>query len=204
MQEQWVQALGTLVTIAGLVVVAPYEAGRTLPDLGRAVLTGLHGVGGWLARWLPFFRRDVTANQGTAVGVLRLQGSARARVGLGEEGITPEEQLVRLRAAIVSIYGELDGLWLEISRTRADLAGRVDQLGQEHARLQEAVDRHRREQGEVNARGFPLAAAGALLAGVPWWFASWWWSPLFLLLAGGTARLLWESRDRLAAGWSAS
>lgn len=64
--QEWVQVLGSFVTIAGLVVVAPYEAGRTLPDLGHGVVTVLNRLRGWLARWLPFLRKNASVNAGSS------------------------------------------------------------------------------------------------------------------------------------------
>lgn len=201
MSAEWVQWLGTFVTISGLVVVAPYEAGRMLPDLWAAAVEKGNRARVWLARWLPSLRRERLVNAGgIATSLSGVQGSIYGRVGLSDKGTTAD-QLAALRAALGAVHQELDGLRADMHKTRTELTGRLDQHAQDLAQLRQAVELYRREQGEVNARGFPLAAVGALLAGLPGLFVSWWWAPLFALVLYVALRWLWDSRIRLADGW---
>jgi hypothetical protein len=208
--QELVQVLGALVTIAGLVIVAPFEAGRALPAVWRSTAPARSRARNWLSRWLPFLRRDIRVNIADMAGGLSvITGSATGRMGLTDQGTT-EEQLTAIRAAVASIHTELDGLRAEDRALRAELTVKLDQLAEDHAALRRDLEEQWQEQGQLNARGFPLAAVGALLAGVPgsWLAAAGWWlaGPLVAVWAVAAAiagRWLWDARDKLAAGWHA-
>jgi hypothetical protein len=205
--QELVQVLGAVVTILGLVVVAPYEAGRVPPAMWNWITRAGGRARSVLSRWLPFLRRNITVNVGDMVALTGLGTlSAWGRVGVTDKG-TREEQLTAIRAALVSIHGELDGLRAEDTAIRAELTAKFNQLAEEHAALRQAHDEQRHEQGQINARGFPLAAVGALLAGLPgsclaaagWWLGG----PLVavgVVAAGIGCRWLWEARHKLAEG----
>jgi hypothetical protein len=208
--QELVQVLGALVTIAGLVIVAPFEAGRALPAVWRWTAPVRSRARELLSRVLPFLRRNIRVNIGSATGVTsRVTASITGRVGLTDQGTT-KEQLAAIRAAVASIHSELDGLRAEDRAIRTELTVKLDQLAEDHAALRQALAEQRQEQGQLNARGFPLAAVGALLAGLPssWLAAAGWWLGGPLVAAGVVAawvavRWLWEARDKLAAGWHA-
>ena len=208
--QELVQVLGALVTIAGLVIVAPFEAGRALPAVWRSTASAMRRARSWLSRWLPFLRRNIRVNIGSSTRVTsRVTASATGRMGLTDQGTT-EEQLAAIRAAVASIHSELDGLRADDRALRAELTVKLDQLAEDHAALRRDLEEQWQEQGQLNARGFPLAAVGALLAGVPgsWLAAAGWWlaGPLLAVWAVAAAiagRWLWDARDQLAAGWHA-
>lgn len=220
MYAETVQAAGTLITIAGLVVVAPVAAGRVLPELWQWNRQQMRRVRGWVARFLPFLRRHGTIHtvSGSAVGTSGTTGWAAGRAPLSDQGTT-EQQLAAIRRAVEAIYSELSGLRAEQSALRAELLERLEQLRQDHTQLQHLVHKQRDEQNLINARGFPLAAAGALLAGTP---STWlvkanasaqgfttsaptllWW---LLVVVGAVAlvvavRWVWQLRQELGTGW---
>ena len=214
MYAETVHLVGTFVTIIGLVVVAPFEAGRVLPDVFRAVLLGGRRVRAWFARWLPFLRRSVTfAGSGSVAGTSRVSGSAFGRRVPGDEG-SVEEQLVAIRRAVVLIHEELDGLRADQIALRHELTGRLERLVLDHAELRQSVEAYQSAERQLNAQGFPLAALGALLSGVPnpWLVTetpsgvsptlAWW--PLLavgLVAVAVGGRWLFQSRDRVLEGW---
>lgn len=209
MQELLVPGLGTLVTILGLVAVAPREAGRAVPALGHSVKRGADRARTSLSKLLPFLRRPGQHNPASLNASIPIVStvSAFGRVGLTGQG-SPHEQLTAIRAAIVSIHAELDWLRAESAATRAEMSGKLNRLAEDHAALREALDAQRSEQEQVNARAFPMAALGAALAGFPgpWLVAGGWWLTTLLALAGAVAacvaiRWLWEARAELCAGW---
>lgn len=171
MYAEVMQVVGTVVTITGLVVVAPYEAGRVVPDVWRAIRSGGRRARVWLSSWLPFLHLDATIH-GVAGGSVAIARSAIwgvGRVGLTDQGTT-EEQLAAIRHAVESIYSELTGLREGQNALKAELTQRLDQLTQDLAELRRAIADQQQTQRKLNAKGFPLAALGALLAGTP---ASW-------------------------------
>jgi hypothetical protein len=204
--QELVQVLGAVVTIVGLLVVAPYEAGRVPPAVWHSITRALSRVRGWLVRLLRLGKHR-TFNVGSMTAILStVTASFTGRVGVTDQGTT-KQQLAAIRAALTSIHGELDGLRTEDGAIRAELTTKFNQLSGDHAALRDAYEQQRQEQGALNARGVPLAAVGALLTGLPgsWLAAAGWWlgGPLVAvgLLAGGVAlRWLWEARDELAAG----
>jgi hypothetical protein len=204
--QELVQVLGAVVTIVGLLVVAPYEAGRVPPAVWHSITRALSRVRGWLVRLLRLGKHR-TFNTGSMTAILSgVTISAYGRVGVTDQG-SVEQQLAAIRAALTSIHGELDGLRTEDGAIRAELTTKFNQLSGDHAALRDAYEQQRQEQGQLNARGFPLAAVGALLAGLPgaWLAAGGWWlsGPLVLvgIVAAGVAlRWLWKTRDKLALG----
>lgn len=181
-----VQLWGTLVTITGLVVVAPYAVGRVIPDAWRATAGTRNRVRGWFARWIPALRRNVTVNVGVISGSLaHVTGEVHARLIPGDKGST-EEQLAAIRRALDSIYGELDGLRAGQTKLRAELTERLARLEAAQDELRRALEAQQDERSRLDARGIPLAAVGALLAG---WPAAWLpvWLAVVLLAAGGMA-----------------
>lgn len=201
--------VGAVVAGLGLVVVAPYELGALLPRMGAWLLHHGRQARGWLARWLPFLRRNaVFSGGGAAAGAFGLAGSAIARVGLSAEGDVAD-QLTVLRHALASVYGELDGLRDEQSKLRAELTTRLDALTAEVSQLRQAIQEQQVQQRELNGQGLPLAAVGLLLSAVPgtWVEGGGWWLAGPLLAVGlvavavgiGWLRRAWpEVRE----GWS--
>lgn len=220
MYAELLQAVGTLVTIAGLVVVAPVEAGRVVPELWAWLTRQGQRARGWAARWLKFLRRDGQVNAGSMHGVVAILSSVWAvgRVGLSDQGTT-EEQLEALRRAVDGIYSELTRVHEDHNALKAVLTQRLDQLTQDLAELRQRVEEHQREQTRLNGRGFPLAAVGALLAGMPGaWLVSetvwpdgststgpsWLWWPLAAVGAGAVTvavRWLRQAWQDVRAGW---
>jgi hypothetical protein len=217
MYAEAVQVLGTLVTIAGLVVVAPYEAGRVVPAVWHSTAPTRNRVRGWLARWLKFLGRDISVNVGDLAGVLGMVTvSATGRVGLSGQGTT-QEQLDAIRAAVASIHTELDALRVENTTIRTELNAKLDQLYRDHEKLSQFVREQHERRRQLDARGFPLAALGALLAGVPdSWLATmpadsaapvsptWAWWPLAvvgLVAAVVAVRWLVHAWGEVAKGW---
>jgi hypothetical protein len=205
--QETVQALGAFVTIVGLMVVAPFEAGRVPPAVWHTITRALNRSRGWLSRWLPFLRRDLTHSIGSASAITSaVTVSAFGRSGVTDKGTT-KQQLAAIRAALTSIHGELDGLRAEDIAIRAEMTAKFRQLSEDHLATRQALEEQKREQGALNARGVPLAAVGALLTGVPgsWVAAGGWWLTVSLLLVGLVAagvalHGLWKKRHKLALG----
>lgn len=166
-----VQMVGTVVTITGLVVVAPYEAGRVVPDVWRTIRSGGRRARDRLSRWLPFLHRGATVHGVVAgsVAVARSTIWGVGRVILTDQG-TMEEQVAAIRHAVESIHSELTGLREDQNALKAELIQRLDKLTRDLAELRLAIAEQQQTQRQLNAKGFPLAALGALLAGTP---ASW-------------------------------
>lgn len=183
-----VQFVGTLVTVAGLVVVAPYAVGRAIPDAWRATAGARNRVHGWAARLLPWLRGDAAVHAVSASlnGTIRITGEAFGRVGPGSVG-TVEEQLASLRRAVESIHAELDGLRTGQTALRAELVARLERLEAAQDELRQAVEAQQDERAKLDARGIPLAAVGALLAGWPAVWLPWWLAVVLLLVAGMAA-----------------
>jgi len=205
--QETVQVLGALVTIVGLVIVAPYEVGRVLPALWHSITQALGRARGWLVRVLRL-RKPQTFNVGSMTAALSGGSvSVTGRVGVTDQGTT-KQQLTAIRAALVSIYGELDALRAEDGAIRAEMTAKVNQLAEDHAATRRTLEEQQRVQGQLNARGVPLAAIGALLTGLPgaWVTAGGWWFGGPLLAIGGVAaavaaRWLCDARHKLAEGW---
>jgi len=202
MSEAWVQALGTLITIAGLVGVAPEAVGRLLPRAWRRLREWGRRTRGWLARFIPFLRRSV--NVGAATAAFSVAGSATGTVRPGYS-VTQDlgEQIKELREQIRIIYLELDGLSALVRQQHADHDARLAELRATLERVVREFEQQTRSAEELNTRGFPLAAAGALLAGCPWWFDEFWpWSVLIALLAFGALVSLVRTTPYVARGFS--
>lgn len=207
MVDWLVPLLGTLVTVTGLVVAAPHAAGRMLPDVWASIRHSSHQLRGWAARWLPWLRREgvLHAASGAAAGGLVFRGKARARGVVG--GGTVAEQLASLHRAVESIHGELDELRSEHKALGDELHGRLDQLSAELSELRQHVEAQEEQARQVDARGFPLAAVGALVAGLPAAPLTWGWWVLVAVGGAGAAvavRWLWEpgsTRAEVAMGW---
>jgi hypothetical protein len=214
-----VQVVGTFVTIAGLVVVAPDAAGRVMPDTWRAVLSAGRWARGWLARWLPRLRRNAEVNAPTMSGTAQMGDSEVGfmTVTLHDPPTTLEERFDRINDAIASIYNQMDDLRSGQDQSRAESARRHDQLHRDHAELRQQLERQQKQRRQLDYRGFPLAALGALLAGLPdsWLVTApvgpaspasptWAWWPLLaagLVVAGVGVRWLVHARGEVRRGW---
>jgi hypothetical protein len=97
---------------------------------------------------------------------------------------TVEEQLASLRRAVESIHAELDGLRTGQTALRAELLARLERLEAAQDELRRTVEAQQDERSRLDARGVPLAAVGALLAGWPAAWLPWWWATALLLVAG--------------------
>jgi hypothetical protein len=178
-----VEALGTVVTIVGLVVVAPYEAGRMVAELWRAVVRLGHKARASAARILPFLRRDATVHGAAAQLNIGVGGAAKAVVRPGlRQSASVEDRLTVLERAVTGIWTEVDDLRKEHKERVAELRKRIETVSGEVAALRRTVEERYQNARELNARGFPLAAVGALVANVPSLFLSWWWLLLFVPL----------------------
>lgn len=202
MTERWVQIVGTVVTVAGLVVVAPREAGRVPADLWRWVRRAGATLRGWAARVLPFLRRTHSATLAGTMPITSasLTGEVSVRNGLTSTG-SHDEQLEQLRQAVVGLRGEIDALDGRTFRRFEGVHKRVTEVEAAHRDFAAKIEEQMRSAAVLNARGFPLAAAGAVLAGIPFAFESWWWTPLFALVLVVSAFGLARARKELAAGW---
>lgn len=178
-----VEVLGTVVTIIGLVVVAPYEAGRLVAELSRALVRLGHKARASAARVLPFLRRDATVHGVAAHGSIKAGGSARviARAGLRPDR-NVEDRLNVLERAVTGIWAEVDDLRNDHREEVAELRRQIEAVSGEVAALRRTVDERYQNARELNARGFPLAAVGVVVANVPSLFLSWWWLLLFIPL----------------------
>jgi hypothetical protein len=175
-----VQVVGAAVTIAGLLVVAPKEAGRVFP----AMLA-------WAKRWLTGRRRQ-QIERNEPVGItdqvmwtLGGEGSLRA-VG------TTEDQLAMIRGQLQEVRKELDQVKVDSQAIRAEMKEGLGKIAEDHDALKALQEQRQREQGQLNAKGFPLAAVGALLSGFPGlWLADWpTWVSVVLLVVGGVTLLV--------------
>lgn len=202
--ERWVETLGAAVAIIGLVVVAPYQAGKALPDLGRWLGRRWEEVRVRLARFLPFLRRRRLIIS-VPTGFLTLSSQAAGDVTRAwRTDATVAEQLSELRDAV-------DDLRTRHGKLRSGTEARFDQVDarfreheQAHTGLEAKIKERDREAARLNARGFPLAALGTALAGTPFWFVSLWWTPLFVLAVGLAANFLREAAPKIREGWSAT
>lgn len=207
MVDWLVPLLGTLVTVAGLVVAAPYAAGRLLPDVWAVIRHRGDQMRARIAQWL---RWDVLVNAGSLNGTLPIVSSAFGsgvvrRVARADESV--EKQVAALRRAVELIHVELDDLRDEQVATRAELGERLDRVSAELAELRQHVQAQEAQARQLDARGFPLAAVGALVAGLPNApFTWWWWALLAIgaLAAAVAVRWLCEpgsTRAEVLKGW---
>ncbi|MFC4628011.1 hypothetical protein ACFO6V_07195 [Promicromonospora alba] len=190
--EECVQALGTITTMAGLLVIAPYQAGRSPRDLGRAIAR--------LWKRLRHGRPQVVVRGAFGAATGNLTASVYGRVGVRDDASTEEKIRYLLHA--------VDGIHDEIAKVRSEAAGRNSEINQQiaqieegHAALTQHIDQQARDAEHLNARGFPIAILGAFLAGVPFWLVGWGWIPLYLftitVVVLGVRRSLAALRD----GW---
>lgn len=167
MYAEVVQTMGTLVTIAGLVVVAPFEAGQLLPNGLGVIRRGVGWLGTRLIRLLPDRRgREHQAHPLTSVSTSRSMSWGDLGVRTAIHG-TPEEQLDAVRRAVIGIYAELDYLLARQQEGTQESRAAVEQLSQSQAELRKRLEEQESKERRLNMRGFPLAAVGALLAGTP-------------------------------------
>lgn len=130
----------------------------------------------------------------SAVGVV---GRARARIGTADGSQPVAVQLESLRNALASVHNELDQLWAGHHELRAELVERLQRLEAEVAELQRQQDEQQEQARQVDARGFPLAAVGALVAGWPGEWLPW---PLGVLLLGVGGAAAWRAVQWLRHG----
>lgn len=189
--EECVQALGTITTMAGLLVIAPYQAGRSPRDLVRA-------IAGFLKR-LRGGRRRVVVHAATAWGTGRA-GTPHIRVGLRDDAGT-EEKILYLLRAVDGIHDEIVKVKSEAVRRDAEVDQRFAQIEKGHTALAQYIDQQKRDAEHLNARGFPIAILGAFLAGVPFWLVGWGWIPLYLFTIVVVIRGVRRSLPALRDGW---
>lgn len=174
-----VQMLGTVVTIAGLMVVAPHAMGA----IGRTVWSAL-------VKLVRSFRKastppPVPVNRGALFATL--PGVSIARGGssrLYADGSVEDRlkallsEIERLSATVVGLESRLEKLAGEMREGLAASEVRVAEVRDEAKHgieaLAEKYEKEKRHQERLNTFGFPVAAFGALLAGTPSiWLLSW-------------------------------
>jgi hypothetical protein len=194
----WVRWAGVVVAIIGTAVAAP--AGTAL--IWRRVRSGLQKavrkVHVFLARFLPFLRRSATVHGVTAMGKMRMGGSATATVTPGWDPSTSlESQVQRLHEQMVWVYAEIDRARQDARDGDAELR----QLIERHAgELQAADEAHRAEHrmdqrraASVDAHGIFLLGLSVIMTGIPDELAR--FPPLgWLFAVGGPVTAVWVAR----------
>lgn len=206
------QLLGTLVTILGLVVAAPDAAGRLLPTAYATIARRANQGLAWVDSW----RNVEQTNPGQLAATLprltaRMQGP-RVRHALAESA-TDQEKLTYLCRSVELIHTELDELHDGQRTMKAELSASLDQAMADLSELRQHAQAQQVQSRKVDARGFPLAAVGALVAGVPvvwgdpasivWWL---WGSLTALGVIAGYVAVRWfiepdSTRAALRDGW---
>lgn len=178
--ERYAQTIGTLVTVVGLIVLAPAATGRLIARtaLGPVI---------FLSRWVRVWRPKHAEAIGAFSGSIRFTGRAH--------GHAPWVKRQSLDACIDELRRAVDGLRGQVQQIDARLGAEVRvlqvALRESEARLQQALTDHRatirlqeQQSQELELEALPLAAAGALIAGCPFWFDESAWGTVAVVLVG--------------------
>ncbi len=198
-----IQFIGTAVTVAGLIVAAPRTAGRVVADAGRFVKRSRER----LLRWLRIRPREVNR------GVLNAQLSGPPTATWHGRPVrqpikgTLKTRLTYLEQWTAELSDDLRRHEQATHHALRDLRAQLNDLSANHSQLRVQIELESAEQETLNHRGFPLAALGALLAGIPgaWLAAAGWCAVTLVLMIGGGAALhagaaIWQSRGELWKG----
>lgn len=178
----WPQGVGTVLTVVGLLVVAPQASGAALAALPLSLLN-------LLARVLPL-RRPVSGTlKGASVGRLQFSGYGRGKRPW-DPGASVDDQLSQLRDAVDNLEKLHDELQQRVTdvenKAREMLLAEIEKVEQRIADIEARIANAERDEHEIQTAGFPPAALGALLAGVPEWFAD---RPVLTLVCFGLGAL---------------
>ncbi len=201
------QVLGTLVTIAGLVVVAPSAAGRAIATPIRYVRDKLSELRSCVARRLRRRPPDIHECAGTVHAHSRAFFNPMVRPSLNGSG-TNEDRLVALERSTLALREEVTDLGATSHQLTTAITSLANKANAQHIELKTRIEADRVSSEVLNTRGFPLAAAGALLSGLP----DRWLEPsgallevLFTLVALGTCAWalcsLWRALPDLVQGF---
>ena len=179
---------GALLTVLGLVVVAPDAPGRLLgavvrraERLRRRKPPAQHVLATSVSLWAQGSAPTLTQGPRPDAGV-------EERVGLLERDVRAlREQVGEQRVALandLAAHGQRVG----------ELEDRLAQLSEEHSAVVTKSER-------IHTVGFPIAAVGAFASGAPFLFLGpWWWGPygvVFVLAVWS----LWRYRSEVCRGW---
>ncbi|KON72614.1 hypothetical protein M768_13990 [Cellulosimicrobium cellulans F16] len=165
---EWPQGVGTVLTVLGLLAVAPQASGAAIASLPLWLLRQL-------ARIWPALRRPVVHRGGGTVSVaLQFRGDVRGKTPwVPDAPVT--EQLQQLRDAVDSLERLHDEMVKRVNEVEGTLREKISaelaRVEQRVSELEERIRRAEREAHEIQTGGFAPAALGALLAGVPEWFS---------------------------------
>jgi hypothetical protein len=164
--------VGVALAVVGSVVVAPRGTvllWRSVTDWPPQRKQQLRGQ---LARFLPFWRRDVTIHAASAGGVSAF-GSATATVSARawHPNAPVDERIEVLRQHITELEGRLNevtGKLREETASREQVVTELKRtLEEKTAELHRLVQEKERENAQIDARGLPIVGSGILLSGIP-------------------------------------
>ncbi|MDF9875626.1 hypothetical protein [Cellulosimicrobium cellulans] len=199
MDSASIAAVGTALAVTGLLAAAPRASGEALAIPVRGLLRLLARV------WPGLRRAEVKTARGGSTSTVTVSG--RARGDSWNESGSVEERIAHLRAGVLRLQREIDEVHSRIdeaTKARLDEIRRVEEeLRQELRELDRKLLASEKQTHDIQTRGFPLAATGALVAGVPWLFTN----PTglgFALVAGGYGVwLAWRPITDVCRAWRA-
>jgi hypothetical protein len=202
-EADWVRRFGVLVALVGTLVAAP--EGTVL--IGRWIWAALRAIRQrirvFLARFLPFLRRNANVQGVTAWGGVRFPSMSVRASGLQ---LLPDadlkERVDLLDEHIVRAFREIEKARQEAAAGDAELRRIIEQ---EAGELRGSVEAHQaahaaaqRQSAQVDARGVVLIGAGVVMTGVPDGLAAFPWSGwlvVALALAGTAWATAWVVSD---------
>ncbi|PTU55367.1 hypothetical protein DBB34_14515 [Sphaerisporangium cinnabarinum] len=199
MDATWVTAAGTALAVIGLLAAAPQAAGEALAIPVRGLLR-------LLARVWPGLRQ-VEVKKASGGSVVTFGISSRGRGDSWNESGSVEERIAHLRASVLRLQGDIDELHNRIDEaakaSREEIRRVEAKLQHELRELDLKLRASEKEAHDIQTRGFPLAATGALVAGVPWLFTN----PIGLLFTLGVGGygiwLAWRPITDVGRAWRA-
>lgn len=130
--EEIIRWVGAGIALIGAFVVSP-DGTRLL--FGRAVEAAVHAARqtkGWLARFIPFLRRDGAVHAGAARGTIRF-GSNLSAGGYAPAGWPPtattDERIAELKRAVNRALEMVSETRKEMRKSNKALTKKVDDLG---------------------------------------------------------------------------
>ncbi len=142
--------------------------------IARRISAGLH----FLARFLPFLRREVTIPVGTATGTLHVHVGAIGEAEVWTPSASVEEKIEALRGLVSETRQKVHELSARVDAEakllRSEIAESEQHLLQGMADLRAQVDRANQDAATIDARSLPVIAVGILFAGAPEELARMW------------------------------
>ena len=195
----WVRRVGVVAAVFGTAVAAPEGTARLWRWIASPLRWVWQKVRPWLARYLPFLRRNVTAYPKTAGGAAVMGAfGIRATGFVWNPNASLEDQVKllqdRLQEFHALIFTETEKVRQEARAADAELRQTIEQQAGEFRALHEGHEAAhmaaRRQTARVDARGVVLLGLGIVMTGIPDGLARFTWLG-WLAIVGALAVTIW-------------